>query len=85
MSHIIATYLISIGLVLDIFGVVLLFLYGLPPQISRTGTTYVTTEEIDEEEKKQAKKYVFRSWVALGLLVTGFLLQLIGNIFPIQY
>ncbi len=40
----------SLGLVLDIFGVILLFKFGLPESISREGHDYLITEQVNEEE-----------------------------------
>ena len=63
-------YLSSIGLGLDIIGVALVFCFGLPPSIYKAGPDYFTWG---------TKRYNWVSWIALILLVLGFLLQIISN------
>ncbi len=76
-----AKVLNSSGLVLDICGAVLLFKYGLPAEISRTGATYIITEQSDEAEVKKARKYDRLGRLGLALLVGGFVLQLASDFF----
>ena len=64
----------SCGLALDILGVVLLFFFGIP---SRAGLDGVLT--LDRGRGKDYKRAVFWSRVGLGLLITGFLLQIASN------
>lgn len=66
------------GLALDIVGVVLLFLFGLPPDVSRDGAV-VWTLGTDEGAVRKAKRFVWVSWAALGLIVTGFILQIVST------
>ena len=80
--------LVSIGLVLDIVGVILLFFYGLPNNIPApsSGTVIVwpggeANESEKEEYRKELKKYKRLSRLGIILLLVGFGLQLIGNIF----
>ena len=68
----------TVGLILDIFGVVLLFRFGLPPDVSRDGTVEFVLGT-DEREARRAKRYARTSWTALGLIVTGFLLQIVAT------
>ncbi len=68
----------TVGLILDIFGVVLLFRFGLPPDVSRDGTVGFALGT-DEREARRAKRYARISWTALGLIVTGFLLQIVAT------
>ena len=69
----------SLGLILDIAGVLLLWKYGLPESIDRTGEVHLVTEEVDQEEKLKAAKYDVLAKVALSLVIAGFLLQLASN------
>lgn len=73
----------SVGLFLDIVGVILLFRYGLPPEgVSRTGGTILhwgTDKETREKAREKRRHYEFLSWSALGFLVTGFILQIVSN------
>ena len=67
----------TLGLLLDIVGVVLLFRFGLPPDVSRTGAVGWTLGT-DEAEALKARRYDCWSWTALALIVTGFVLQIIA-------
>ncbi|MDB5226583.1 MAG: rane protein of unknown function [Bacteroidota bacterium] len=76
-----ATQILNIiGLSFDIVGVLMLFKFGLPEQISRDGSIGIILEQSDPEETKKAKLYDRLSYVALTLIVLGFLFQLGGNI-----
>lgn len=74
-----STWINSVGLVLDICGAVLLWKYGLPEAISREGHQYIVLEQKDEAEAEKAKAYDFWSKLGLGLLIFGFVLQLVSN------
>lgn len=71
-------FLASLGLIVDIVGAVLLFLYGLPAKLDREGHDYIITEAINEDEKRKAAKFDRLGRAGLLLLVFGFLLQLIA-------
>ena len=75
------TTLSSIGLILDIIGVILLFKFGLPENLSREGYDVMRFVGINEDEKRKAKLYDRWAKVALMLLVFGFALQLISKYF----
>ena len=61
-------------------GVVLLFLYGLPENISEHGGIVIEQPNPDrEEEVEKRKRYKRRSRWGLVLLVLGFFLQLVSN------
>ena len=77
----IQTTINSLGLFLDIVGVVILFKFGLPASISREGAVFLTTAETDEEEKAKANKYDRWSKFGLLLLIGGFALQIASNYF----
>ena len=62
----------SIGLLLDIAGVVLLFNFGLPEKVSRSGTSAFLLEETDFAEKAKAAKYDRWGRCGIVLLITGF-------------
>jgi hypothetical protein len=70
----------SIGLVFDIAGVVLLFKFGLPEEISRTGSSALLIEERDETEVRRARLYDRLGGLGLGLLILGFVVQLVSNL-----
>tara|TARA_R110000796_G_scaffold252631_3_gene389366 strand:- start:27960 stop:28196 length:237 start_codon:yes stop_codon:yes gene_type:complete len=69
----------TIGLVFDIIGVLMLFKYGLPSEISKEGTVFLAVQKSDESEKKKWKKYNFWSKVGLVLILIGFTFQIISN------
>ena len=70
----------SLGLALDIVGVVLIFRYGLPEEVNRTGASYFTNSpDPESEDAKKAKRYDKLSRFGLILLVAGFTLQIISN------
>ncbi len=70
----------SLGLGLDIVGVVLLFVFGLPDADARkTGETTLRTGA-DERSAIKWRRYKNLSYVALGFLVVGFGLQIISNL-----
>ena len=72
------TFVSSTGLMLDIIGAILIFLYGLPEALSRKGHQHIITEQEDHAEVLKAKKYDFRARIGLALLIAGFVLQLVG-------
>ena len=45
------------GLVLDVIGAILLFRYGLPAEIRRTGAQHLILEQEDLAEKALASRY----------------------------
>ena len=68
----------SIGLLLDVFGVILLFCYGLPPDVDRRRRQFLTWGK-DEEQARKGKRFDRTSRLTLGLLIFGFTLQIISN------
>ena len=69
----------SAGLILDIVGAVLVWRYGLPKAISRTGASHLILEETDEGEIAEARRYDRIAQLGIGLLIAGFCLQLVSN------
>ena len=74
----------SVGLFLDIIGVILMFIFGLPSRFVSDGPpTNTISFGWDPDSVKQWEKqwnwYKFWSWFALGLLVLGFFLQIVSN------
>ena len=69
----------SIGLVLDIVGVVIIWRYGLPEPLSREGAIYIIAEQSDRAEKLKAARYDLLSKIGLFLVLAGFALQLASN------
>lgn len=69
----------SIGLLFDIAGVVLLFNFGLPEKVSRSGTSALLLQGTDFAEKAKAEKYDRWGRCGVVLLTTGFGLQIASN------
>lgn len=74
-----ANFINSIGLVFDIIGVLLLFKYGLPSEISSTGSIGISLEGTDYDEVKKYKKYKRWSIIGLSFILIGFAFQLFSN------
>lgn len=70
----------SLGLILDIIGAYLLFRFGLPPSIDRTGANHLVGGGTDNEEVEKGKLYDSRSAIGFELLIFGFVLQLVSDI-----
>ena len=70
----------SWGLVLDVFGVILLWKFGLPESLNRGGVALLAGSDVNEEEKEKVEIYDHISRFALLLLVVGFGLQLIYSL-----
>lgn len=67
----------SIGLALDIVGVVIVFLFGLPEEMpGPAGPTWGGTPP---ETVKKRKLYSSLSWAGMILIVFGFALQILGE------
>ncbi len=67
------------GLLLDIAGVVLLYNFGLPENVSRSGTSALLLEGTDLAEIAKAAKYDRFSRLAVVSLTVGFSLQIVSN------
>jgi hypothetical protein len=67
----------TLGLLFDLFGVLLLFKFGLPSDIDKNGSIGIILEQ--EDEKKEWIQYNFWSKTGLGFISLGFILQIISN------
>jgi hypothetical protein len=74
-----------IGLIFDIFGVLILFKYGLPSKLKEHGGGLLFEENSDEEKQRNADNNRIIKWAYSGLtlLIVGFLFQLIGTLLSI--
>lgn len=74
----------SVGLFLDIVGVVLLFVYGLPSDVGPRPSEFelfsvqVGPKDVDRRTRRW-RKFRIGSRLGLGLLVYGFVLQILSN------
>ena len=73
----------SIGLSLDIAGVILMFIYGLPAGIAHEGDAagmrWAPPDDEVERESKRWGRYKLLARLGLVLLVAGFVLQIASN------
>ena len=69
----------STGLFLDIIGVVLLFRFGLPSTTADKRGSVLLSVGTDKETKKEWKRHHRISWLAMVLIVVGFILQIVSN------
>lgn len=72
----------TVGVTLDIIGVLLLFKFGLPAELSkRTRSTTTLDGDVPKayRERDVAYFYDFMSYIALCFIIAGFLGQGIGN------
>ena len=69
----------SIGLVCDITGALLIWRYGLPEAINRSGAIHLICEQSDEAEIVKAKWYDRLALHGIVLVIVGFVIQLVSN------
>jgi hypothetical protein len=72
----------SLGLVLGILGAILIWAYGLPPDVNRHGTSGILLEGTNQAEIEKGILYDFRSRAGLVCLIVSFALQLIATWMP---
>lgn len=69
-----------IGLILSFAGAIIILLFGLPPRVRESGTSFLALEGEDKDEIKKGKRYRKLSKLGLFLLAVGFLFQLLEKI-----
>ncbi len=68
------------GLLLNLFGVVFLFLFGMPFRIATGGTAATwSTSNIDVQVKKIDDLFSVLGWIGLLAIVLGALLQMLAT------
>ena len=75
-----STWFTLLGLILDILGALLLWRYGLPPDIRRGGVVHLIAEHTDDAEARKAARFDRLSHVGIALLALGFALQRMGTL-----
>ena len=71
------------GLVLDVIGALMLWWFGLPEAISRSGRMSLDLEQEDPAQQALARRYDRWARVGLTCLIAGFIGQLVGA-WPLQ-
>jgi len=74
-----ANFINSIGLIFDIVGVLFLFKYGLPSEVSKDGSIGLSLQGTDLDEIRKWKKYNILSKIGLFFILIGFAFQLFSN------
>lgn len=71
----------SIGLLADIVGVIIIFINGLPSKVKEHGGALILDEGSEKEKTRRASNKKIKQWshIGLGLVLIGFILQLIGT------
>jgi hypothetical protein len=69
----------TFGLVLDLVGVVLLWRFGIPQSVSRSGRQNFVSSEVDQQEVAKAKIYDLISHFGILLIVLGVVSQIAGS------
>jgi hypothetical protein len=68
----------STGLLLGFSGTILIWRFGLPQSVSRSGMTFLAIEELDTDEIKKARKFDRLSNLGICLIASSYLLQFLG-------
>lgn len=71
------------GLILDIAGACLLFLYGLPNLVSRPNIKKFSGVPVTIDDPVKEKKFKARGRIGLVSLIVGFFLQAVSSGIPI--
>jgi hypothetical protein len=79
MTPFCSSFMQSLGLVADIAGASLLFLYGVPPLNRTAGANYLELAGKNEASLDKETKFDRRGRLGISLLVVGFVLQLVPN------
>lgn len=80
----ISNYINIVGLVLDIIGVIIVFIHGIAPDTIRkgTGADMLNLINTDIDSRDIHKAY---SKIGLVLIVLGFFFQIIGNVYQLLH
>ena len=70
----------QLGLIFDIIGVILLFMYGLPSRIIEP-PKLLLEGDLSKEDSKKNRFITIMSYIGLSCLFIGFFLQFLGS-FP---
>jgi hypothetical protein len=59
----------TVGIIVVLIGVIILFRYGMPFRVKTGGVTYIITEQIDEAEKKLDARYALYGYFGLSIWI----------------
>lgn len=74
-----AALLNSVGLVLSLVGVILLFRYGMPFRTRTGGVSRLVIGEPNAEVVKSEARFAVLGWIGLALICVGTGLQMAAN------
>jgi hypothetical protein len=77
--------LTAAGLVLSLFGVLLLFRYGMPYRIENHGTFLIGADVAPDRARSLLatdRRYKILGWIGLSLTVVGTLIQILALFVP---
>ena len=85
MSHVYTLTILQLGLILNIIGTILIFLYGFPSKINlenSKGSIIYSELDYDENQKrlKNNKRIKFGGYCGIFLLFIGFIFQYFDTI-----
>jgi hypothetical protein len=69
-----------LGLTLVLFGVLSLFIFGMPFRIRSGGVGHIVTEQVDPKEQKMNRVVGAPGWLGLIMVIAGTLCQITANV-----
>lgn len=69
----------SIGLGLDVIGATLLLFFWVVPQTAFAGQLATNEFEYNEKDRAKLKRMKCAAWLGFGLVILGFVFQLVSN------
>jgi hypothetical protein len=70
----------TVGLVLSLIGVLLLFRYGMPYRVRTGGSSMYESSSSDPREAMLERRYAMVGFLGLFLVVLGTLCQIVGAV-----
>jgi len=68
----------TLGLVINLVGVFLLFRYGMPYRVETGGAIHRVVSQVDEKAKAAESIYRWLGWIGVLLILVGTVLQIVG-------
>jgi hypothetical protein len=68
----------TVGLLLSLIGVLLLFRYGMPYRVRTGGSSIYISSSSDPREAALERRYHKLGWLGLVLIVIGTICQIVG-------
>jgi hypothetical protein len=69
-----------LGLTLVLFGVLSLFIFGMPFRIRSGGVSHNATEQVDPQQQKMDRVVGALGWLGLIMVMAGTLCQITANV-----